>query len=419
MANHHQFQSSSSCSSTGWWSTARTTTSAGSGGFNDPTMSLSVSPSTTELGGSFNWPSAAGDMFEAKSRSSDESPVSISNSSITFQDIQNSHVTTPQALDFGLSWTQPFFGRADNSFHSLLQEDVISRPYVDQPGSAEIEPNQIHLGIDQASSLRSSFLQDHNHVLSSNISSIPFLSPSSSALLQGLLEPDSRLQRSFYDAQQQPIKNKSSINYQEELDESLVKTLPQFIKALPSKQQVAETVHSNFHHGRPSQVQVQSDNNSSYCSSNLIAKANSGVGGSLSSLEKKIGSAPVVKKPRLGTPSSLPTFKVRKEKLGDRITALQQLVSPFGKTDTASVLHEAIEYIKFLHDQVRVSSAPYLKNGQQMQQVKSMEKPKDCEGQDQDLRSRGLCLVPISSTFAVANEIPTDFWTPTFVGSFR
>ncbi|KAG2626556.1 hypothetical protein PVAP13_3KG368500 [Panicum virgatum] len=48
------------------------------------------------------------------------------------------------------------------------------------------------------------------------------------------------------------------------------------------------------------------------------------------------------KKPRIATPSPLPTFKVRKEKLGDRITALQQLVSPFGKTDTASVLHEAI-----------------------------------------------------------------------------
>nr|GMC89885.1 transcription factor bHLH112-like [Ipomoea batatas] len=49
-------------------------------------------------------------------------------------------------------------------------------------------------------------------------------------------------------------------------------------------------------------------------------------------------------------------MQVRKEKLGDRVTALQQLVSPFGKTDTASVLHEAIEYIKFLHDQVNVCS---------------------------------------------------------------
>ncbi|KAG6506773.1 hypothetical protein ZIOFF_032102 [Zingiber officinale] len=115
------------------------------------------------------------------------------------------------------------------------------------------------------------------------------------------------------------------------------------------------------------------------------------------------------------------------------------------KTDTASVLHEAIEYIKFLHNQVRVLSAPYLKNGHpvpQMKVIRSMEyiivpfleyllliiiiiillrrqdseKSKECVAQNQDLRSRGLCLVPISSTFAVANEIPTDFWTPTFMG---
>jgi hypothetical protein len=38
-------------------------------------------------------------------------------------------------------------------------------------------------------------------------------------------------------------------------------------------------------------------------------------------------------------PSPLPTFKVRKEKLGDRITALQQLVSPFGKVQVLSVIN--------------------------------------------------------------------------------
>ncbi|KAL8204578.1 hypothetical protein R6Q57_010201 [Mikania cordata] len=52
--------------------------------------------------------------------------------------------------------------------------------------------------------------------------------------------------------------------------------------------------------------------------------------------------------------------KERNEKLGEKIAALQQLVSPYGKTDTASVLLEAIEYIHFLHDQVKALSAPYL-----------------------------------------------------------
>uniref|UniRef100_A0A804LI54 BHLH domain-containing protein n=1 Tax=Zea mays TaxID=4577 RepID=A0A804LI54_MAIZE len=45
----------------------------------------------------------------------------------------------------------------------------------------------------------------------------------------------------------------------------------------------------------------------------------------------------------------------RSQKLGDKITALQQLVSPYGKTDTASVLHEAATCIKHLHEQIQVS----------------------------------------------------------------
>lgn len=44
---------------------------------------------------------------------------------------------------------------------------------------------------------------------------------------------------------------------------------------------------------------------------------------------------------------------------------------------------------------------------------------KDIDSPNQDLRSRGLCLVPISSTFPVTNATTVDFWTPTFGGSFR
>uniref|UniRef100_A0ACD5YMZ4 Uncharacterized protein n=1 Tax=Avena sativa TaxID=4498 RepID=A0ACD5YMZ4_AVESA len=45
----------------------------------------------------------------------------------------------------------------------------------------------------------------------------------------------------------------------------------------------------------------------------------------------------------------------RSQKLGDKITALQQLVSPYGKTDTASVLHEAAACIRSLHEQIQVT----------------------------------------------------------------
>ncbi|KAG4945003.1 Transcription factor bHLH113 [Glycine soja] len=62
------------------------------------------------------------------------------------------------------------------------------------------------------------------------------------------------------------------------------------------------------------------------------------------------------------TPPSIPYLSLMKEKLGERIAALQQLVSPFGKTDTTSVLHEAIGYIRFLHDQVPVLCSPYLES---------------------------------------------------------
>ncbi|KAJ4877421.1 Transcription factor bHLH112 [Raphanus sativus] len=123
------------------------------------------------------------------------------------------------------------------------------------------------------------------------------------------------------------------------------------------------------------------------------------------------------KKQRISTPSPLPTFKVRKENLRDQITSLQQLVSPFGKTDTASVLQESIEYIKFLHDQVIVLSTPYMKQGASVQQ-QHQESGKNQNGnENQELRAHGLCLVPVSSTFPVANETTVDFWTPTFGGS--
>lgn len=140
------------------------------------------------------------------------------------------------------------------------------------------------------------------------------------------------------------------------------------------------------------------------------------------------------------------TFKVRKEKLGDRITALHQLVSPFGKTDTASVLAEAIGYIRFLQNQIEALSLPYLGNGSgNMRHQQTVQRERNCifpedPGQllndncmkrkgtlDQDtnheeakdLRSRGLCLVPIQCTMQVGNETGADYWAPAIGGGFH
>ncbi|XP_077228175.1 transcription factor bHLH153-like [Tasmannia lanceolata] len=99
-----------------------------------------------------------------------------------------------------------------------------------------------------------------------------------------------------------------------------------------------------------------------------------------------------------------------KEKLGQKISALQQLVSPFGKSDTASVLLEATGYIKFLQDQVQVLSAPYLQ---------CRPTGKFQESDYYSLRNRGLCLVPVAWTLNVARSNGADIWAPIMTGSPR
>ncbi|CAK9326805.1 unnamed protein product [Citrullus colocynthis] len=113
--------------------------------------------------------------------------------------------------------------------------------------------------------------------------------------------------------------------------------------------------------------------------------------------------------------STPPSNKMQqpKVKIGDRITALQQIVSPFGKTDTASVLTETIGYIKFLQEQVQLLSNPYMKTNSYKDPWQSLER-KEVKGDGKiDLRSRGLCLVPISCTPQVYREnTGSDYWTP-------
>ncbi|XP_021829118.1 transcription factor bHLH68-like isoform X2 [Prunus avium] len=137
------------------------------------------------------------------------------------------------------------------------------------------------------------------------------------------------------------------------------------------------------------------------------------------------------KKARVQPSPSQPPLKVRKEKLGDRITALHQLVSPFGKTDTASVLLEAIGYIRFLQGQIEALSSPYLgnasknmRNQQSLLNDNSLKRKgapnQNSSSQDKakDLRSKGLCLVPVSSTQHVGSDNGADYWAPAYGSGF-
>ncbi|XP_006655114.2 transcription factor bHLH68-like isoform X1 [Oryza brachyantha] len=157
-----------------------------------------------------------------------------------------------------------------------------------------------------------------------------------------------------------------------------------------------------------------------------------------------------LKKARVQASSSAQsTLKVRKERLGDRITALHQIVSPFGKTDTASVLQETIGYIRFLLSQIEALSYPYMgdangtgptqngpggernpglfpeypgqllnhngNTGAQQPAAQPEQQGVNEEGK-RDLRSRGLCLVPVSCTSHFGGDNAADYWAPAPLG---
>ncbi|KAJ7528853.1 hypothetical protein O6H91_15G023000 [Diphasiastrum complanatum] len=128
------------------------------------------------------------------------------------------------------------------------------------------------------------------------------------------------------------------------------------------------------------------------------------------------------KRPRLEqTNLSFKIVQPRKEKVSERIAELQQLVSPFGKTDQASVLTEVLQYIKCMHEQIQQLSTPYPKNNgastlhpDAARNCWSSDKTK--EENRQDLKGRGLCLVPLSCTLQVASHNATECWASMHFG---
>ncbi|XP_061974716.1 transcription factor bHLH123-like [Populus nigra] len=89
----------------------------------------------------------------------------------------------------------------------------------------------------------------------------------------------------------------------------------------------------------------------------------------------------------------------RSQKLSDKITALQKLVSPYGKADTASVLLEASLHIKLLQEQIQ-NLFQMLTSSRNS--TRPIQQSQETDGELRDLQSRGLCLVPVS--FMLKND---------------
>ncbi|PIN01217.1 hypothetical protein CDL12_26280 [Handroanthus impetiginosus] len=394
-----------------WWSTSRTL-------FGSSPCSLATND--------FGWMNHNPIIDMKTTRSSDDSAGSASDgsSSLVLQDARFSSATNPDA------WNQDFLhdsGRSDQTYSNINLQEGAGLDWSSKNFSEQSSFNSFR-------QMNQSFPLEEPPLNSiSNSTGFPLNSTSysyTSSLLQTLFDTDSQPQQALLDNQAINYSSVSSsaANY-DQVNNSNESFLPGLTRAAP-------VINPSFAKQNPITNLPFTNNanaplwNAQFLPSSLNKKPNlptfsttkqqNEAARNLGSAAKKANNEPALKRPRIETPSPLPTFKVRKEKLGDRITALQQLVSPFGKTDTASVLHEAIEYIKYLHDQVSVYSAPYLKNGSSpLQRQQAGDKPKDQERQIQDLKSRGLCLVPISSTFPVAAETTADFWTPTFGGNFK
>ncbi|WJX68707.1 hypothetical protein P8452_53051 [Trifolium repens] len=439
MADDDQFHHSSG----NWWDTASRNMRFDhqSGGTSQSSNSSAITNNNIV---DFGWQNS--DMVEIKPRSSLENSFHDTQKLQQNQDSSTSSDPNLHMMGLGLSshsidWNQPSLIRgekgAENSFSTMLQENLSStRNNFEQENVMGMcqQVNRSNFSLDQNQNQFSpQYSSGDSNVITSQCLPTNFQMDSSTLygtppILQGSFE--NRSMSSF----PYPTNN-YGLNSNNELDMNMPSNdwsnkVPQFfMRTSPPKQPTNNQLHftnntpfwNASHEGANSikdvrssffpTLQPQFSTPTFDPHSKNISEVNTVV--------KKSGSEPAPKRTRNETPSTLPAFKVRKEKMGDRITALQQLVSPFGKTDTASVLSEAIEYIKFLHEQVTVLSTPYMKIGAPTEIHQNSSKSKKSEGAKQDLKSRGLCLVPVSSTFPVTHETTVDFWTPTFGGTSR
>ncbi|PIN12303.1 hypothetical protein CDL12_15086 [Handroanthus impetiginosus] len=421
-----------------WWDTSRNRS------YDGGTTPSSISTTLNAIATTFGWPTQMLDMKPSSSMDpatpsaatahDHQSPGSTGGGGV----LDNPNL---QLMGLGLSshsmdWNQTLFRgeKAESSFRSLLQEDMSSTSGYQQESGPAGSSSQEHWrqklsDENEFKQINRGFSLDqpqYSSQASSNDSTI------TSQNLNSGFQGDSAAAYGFLLSENRPMNySYPSSGYGGELVPSWNK-YQQFLRTSPPPPPSA-AVGGHLHYSNNNSLWNASPTAANDARSSFFPALQTQINTAASSYDekpknpsdlgattKKNNTETSNKRPRNETPSPLPAFKVRKEKMGDRITALQQLVSPFGKTDTASVLSEAIEYIKFLHGQVSALATPYMKNGAPTQHHhQDSDKSKDSEGPRHDLRSRGLCLVPVSSTFPVTHETAVDFWSPTFGGSFR
>ncbi|KAK6132752.1 hypothetical protein DH2020_033557 [Rehmannia glutinosa] len=411
-----------------WWDTTR---NRFDGGTTTPSASISTTLNTIA---SFGWPTedTKASTTTAASGGGGGSMVLQGGDDQSSADgavLANQNL---QMMELGLSshnldWNQALLSgeKVESSFRSLLQEDLSS--------------NSGGFSLDHQTAPFSSQASSNDSSITSQNLTAGFQVDSAAAYGSLLLSENQQHHSTYQNRQMNYAYPASGGGYGGNAAEFMpsMNKYPQFLRtSQPKHPAAANSSHLHFTNNTPfwnasaPAATAMTDSRSSFFtqthqiptppSFNEKSKNTSEIRDLGANTKKNNTETTSNKRPRNETPAPLPAFKVRKEKMGDRITALQQLVSPFGKTDTASVLSEAIAYIKFLHEQVSVLSDPYLKNGAPIQhQQNNSDKSNDPEGPRQDLRSRGLCLVPVSSTFPMTHETSVDFWTPTFGGTFR
>ncbi|MCE0481904.1 hypothetical protein HAX54_040093 [Datura stramonium] len=298
----------------------------------------------------------------------------------------------------GLDWNQPFFRgeKSGSGFRSIIQEGLSSNANYQQEGSCHEQDHnnwsatqKIYHGNSEDSSVN-----DYNkQILSRGISnldhqstvfsghnnlenSVPYGSPSN--MLQGLLISDhnSHQQQESNNLYYNPPYNNNPTNCDvnnippitsvdvmpTSSSSSSWSKFPQFLRTSdPPKVQQWPLQPSPPSHGQSSHFSGGTPfwNATSAAADDLRSgfvpslhqqlptnptvdekpKHTAEVRNISTIITKKNSSETSNKRPRNEASSPLPAFKVRKEKMGDRITALQQLVSPFGKVMTKLCLN--------------------------------------------------------------------------------